>query len=144
MIDSAGTDQERLAELVATAVADAVSRSRNNDVPKSWLEFTWKASMSFGIPVILLGVVALIFYQTFPSWVRANIETQQALTKNLGLQTANMEDQGKCVKSIGDNMDALSRDMSTFTKSVTSQHAQQTVEHKEIVSTLESISSKIQ
>ena len=108
-------DQEIQAQI--TAAVEVAMKARNG-TPKTVYEFMMEAARSFGVPTVLLLVMMMIIYQTVPGWINANIETQNSLTKNLGIQTDNM-------KALGGTLESLQkygRETELFRKEVSVDH----------------------
>lgn len=89
--------QQKFAEVVEKSTQN---KNGGNGAPKNWTELIWKSASTFGIPTVIVGVFVLIAYQTFPDWVKANIQTQQSLTTNLEEQTQNIEAQTKATQQV--------------------------------------------
>jgi len=104
--------------------------------------------------VVALGVLLLIFYQTFPGWVQASIETQQSLTKNLDVQTENITAQRKNIEQNAANLEDVAErvagiakcweTMAKFQGQVSEDHVQQTTQHEAMITALGKISDKLQ
>jgi len=146
-------DPELIAVVKHTVEEAMATKSSGNGTPKNWMEFLYFSLRTFGVPVVALGVLLLIFYQTFPGWVQASIETQKSLTKNLDLQTENITIQRKHIEmnaanlqEVTDNVAGITKcweTMAKFQGQVSQQHEQQTVQHEAMISTLGKISEKL-
>ena len=141
--------------------------SRQQEVPKTWMELVYRTSMTLGVPTVILGVLLFIAYQTFPPFVNANIETQKSLTTNLDKQTANIEAQTKSLQAQTQNLEAQTSAIQEVQSAVVEiveterqaqtamlnierdhtqikeDHVQQMTTQKAMVDTLEAISNKL-
>ena len=139
-----GVTREEIMEMIA---------SMKNGMPKTWMELCYKGAMTFGVPVVILAVILLMAYQTFPPWVRANIETQKSLTTNLDRQTQNIEAQTEnltaqteAIQEVRDSIKRMVADNSAivkFTENVSAEHAKQAEQHEAMISTLQAIGDKL-
>ncbi len=137
------TEQEQLSAVVAATVTEVVRQQNGNDTPKTWMEFAWKGSKTFGVPVVALGVFLLIAYKTVPDWVKSNIATQQSLMKNLDRQTEIFEKQIQTQEQIADSVEqidestasimAIEEESQAFMAVVVEEHTQNQEEHQTIM-----------
>ena len=102
-------DSDHLATVVSTAVAEVMKKNGNGNgrTPKTWTEFAWMASMSWGPLGLLLVFGIYVGCKTIPNITDSTIEMQKSLITNLDKQSEYMKKQTEVADEMNEGIQEI-------------------------------------